>query len=404
MREGAGFEVVVVGAGAVGSSVAWHLTDRGVQTLLVDRYEAGTQTSPRAAGLCTAVSRDPDYAPFSQLSAQKLLSLEDELGVPVSVVQSGVLRLTREPAFIDDVRAEVQRGATQGIDVREISAAQAATLAPLIDPGAVLAVTHQDSEVYVRDPGDIGDAYRTVAARRGLTIESGVCVDGIEVVGGRVVAVTAGARRIAASVVILCANSGNARLASKVGIELPVFPMRHQLCITGPVSGCHPGWPQVKVVDGHVYLRPHGDRVLVGGFEPDPVTYTHSEADGQDMRALVLDPRPLERLIAGVADVFPTLGAAGISELRGGIVSMTADGRYILDKLPGLENAWLAGGDNASGNTTSPVAGQVMAEWIVDGNPSLDVDAFALDRLTGADEDAAAERALEQYVEMIALD
>jgi glycine/D-amino acid oxidase-like deaminating enzyme len=397
-------DAAVIGAGALGASTAYHLAARGLAVRILEQFEPASQTSPRAAGLSTTVSRDPIHGVIAQGSAEKIANMGAEIGHGVRFVRSGTVRLTRRPELAANVREEIACGARQGIAVEELDASRASHLAPFLASTEAVALTYAPDELYVRDPGEIARSYVKAAEDLGAVVERGYRVDGIDVGQSGVAAVRANGRSISAGVVVMCANAGNGRLARMVGLDLPTVPMRHQLCISEPLPHVRPEHPQVKIVDGRAYVRPHGDRLLIGGFERKPLTFGHEEAAAIDARQLPLDATPLEELIRGIVDVIPALRSAVIAEVRGGIVSMTPDGRYVLDRVPDVPNAWIVGGDNAGANTTSPMIGAAMAEWIVDGAPSIDLAGFEVTRFGEMTEQEATSKAVEEYVEMIARD
>ena len=397
-------DVIVVGTGALGASTGYHLAARGATVLFVDQFDPGSQTSPQAAGLSTTITRDKQLAAVAMQSAERLRSMSVDLDFEVNIVRSGTIRVTRDPAFVDNVREETQQAGRQGIVATTIDADEARRLAPFLDPGAVLEMTYAPDELYLPDPGEVARAYLHAARGLGAVVLSNTRVEDFVLGMGRVNAVKSTGGRLTGGAVVLCANAGNGRLARLLGCTLRTVPMRHQLAITAPLACVTPTQPQVKIVDGNVYVRPHGDRVLIGGFEPTPLLFAHDDACQLDMRSMPLNPEPLQELLRGVADVLPAVAAAPLEEVRGGVVSMTPDGRYIMDRIAGISNAWLLGGDNAGGNTRSPVLGQLMADWILDGRPPVDLSAFALSRFDSLDAAVVRSRAREQYVNMIALD
>jgi glycine/D-amino acid oxidase-like deaminating enzyme len=180
------------------------------------------------------------------------------------------------------------------------------------------------------------------------------------------------------------------------GRELPLVAARHQLLITEPVPAVHADHPSVRVTDANVYTRPARGGLMLGGYEPDPLRV--EPEPGLRIADLPLDPAPLRALARDVAGVFGWLEGVAVAELRGGLPTLTADGRFILDRLPGVDGFHVIAGCNVGGLSTSPAVGEAMAQWIVDGRPAIDLAPFALARFDGwAAPEALREIALLQY-------
>jgi 4-methylaminobutanoate oxidase (formaldehyde-forming) len=165
------------------------------------------------------------------------------------------------------------------------------------------------------------------------------------------------------------------------GARVPIVPTRHQLYVTRPIAGVTAEQPIVRVLDVNVYVRPERGGLLLGGYEPDPlqVDVASLAADFQ-IQDLALDFEPLRKLTEAVHDEFPLLQGAEIDEFRGGLPTMTADGRHIVDQVPGCTGFFVASGCCVGGLSISPAVGEVLADWIVDGQPSLDLSSLSLSR------------------------
>ena len=137
----------------------------------------------------------------------------------------------------------------------------------------------------------------------------------------------------------------------------------------------------MRVLDVNVYVRPERGGLLVGGYEPDPLQVDVKSLGADfDMTSLTLDFEPLRKLTEAVRDEFPVLHNAAIDEFRGGLPTMTPDGRLILDQVPGVDGFFVASGCCVGGLSVSPAVGEVLADWIVDGAPPLDVSLLGLRR------------------------
>ena len=159
---------------------------------------------------------------------------------------------------------------------------------------------------------------------------------------------------------------------------MPIVPTRHQLYITRPIAGVLAEQPIVRVLDVNVYVRPERGGLMLGGYEPDPLQLDPSTLGADfEIKDLALDMEPLRKLTSEVRNEFPMLQGAEIDEFRGGLPTMTADGRHIVDQVPGVDGFFVASGCCVGGLSISPAVGEVLADWIVDGNPRLDM-AYAI--------------------------
>jgi 4-methylaminobutanoate oxidase (formaldehyde-forming) len=165
------------------------------------------------------------------------------------------------------------------------------------------------------------------------------------------------------------------------GIRVPIVPTRHQLYITRPIDGVSAEQPIVRVLDVNVYVRPERGGLMFGGYEPDPLQVDVSALGADfEIKDLALDFEPLRKLTDEVRDEFPVLQGAEIDEFRGGLPTMTTDGRHIIDRVPGVDGFFVASGCCVGGLSISPAIGEMLADWIVDGEPPVDVSSLRLTR------------------------
>jgi 4-methylaminobutanoate oxidase (formaldehyde-forming) len=182
-------------------------------------------------------------------------------------------------------------------------------------------------------------------------------------------------------VVVDSAGAWTRVVAEMTGIRVPIVPTRHQLYITKPIAGVLPSQPIVRILDVNVYVRPERGGLMLGGYEPDPLQVDpRSLPAGFQIADLALDMAPLRRLTEAVIDQFPALRDAEIAELRGGLPTMTADGRHVVDQVPGMRGFFVASGCCVGGLSISPAVGEALADWIVDGQSGLDLSPLRLTR------------------------
>jgi 4-methylaminobutanoate oxidase (formaldehyde-forming) len=204
-----------------------------------------------------------------------------------------------------------------------------------------------------------------------------------------------------ADVVVDAAGAWAGQVAALTGVRIPLVPTRHQLLITEPLPGVRADLPMVRIIDAAVYVRPCWGGLLVGGYETEPMAIdVDSLPSIFEMRDTPLDLAVLRGLIEKVGAQLPVLLGAPVHTHRGGIPTMTVDGQHVVGPVPGVAGLFIAAGCNVAGLSVSPMIGLLLAEWILDGRPSLDLSPMAVDRFgpEWTDEAVVQEAARRHYV------
>jgi len=376
-------QAVVVGAGAFGSSVAYHLARLGMRdVVLLDRFEPGSQTSPRAAGLTSQVRSTDTLTRLARRSVEKLERFEDETGQPLRFTQSGALKIARTPEHVEQLEREVARGKTLNVPIDFISPSDARTLCPVLEDRGILAMTFNPTDCNV-EPSQVPVGYVRAAEELGVTVLPNTPATGITIGAGGVESVTTPTGEIRTEQVVDAAGAWARIVAELMGVRLLVVPTRHQLFITEPIDGITPSMPIARVIDANVYIRHERGGLMLGGYEANPKQYD-LQVLGPAFRIadLDLDIDVLRNLARSVQDQFPIFQRPdlAIAEHRGGLPTMTIDDRYILGPVPGVRGFWLLTGCCVGGLSTSPGLGEALAQWIVDGTPPMDLSEIGIER------------------------
>jgi glycine/D-amino acid oxidase-like deaminating enzyme len=359
-------EVVVIGAGALGLSTALHCAIAGRSVIVVERDTPGAHASGRAAGLFKSVQADELRTRLARHSIELAVSFGDWAGVPLDVTRSGSYLVARTTAHRDYLRAEASQSAGWGVDLREARASELADRVSYYEPSAntEFALWCQE-DVYIAEPIDLVNAYLAAAKMRGVEVLEHESVTAITLSGHRVSGVETSERSISTAVVVDAAGAWTRQVAALAGAPVAVAPVRHQLLITEP-SAIDATEPIVRVVDAAVYLRPARGGLMVGGFERGPLAFDV----GSPPAEIPLDRAILDGLADQVAREAPA-ARANVVEHRGGMFTMSPDGRFVLGPVPDVPGLWVASGCNGSGFSSSPALGEALAGQITGTSAEL---------------------------------
>ncbi|HEV8635383.1 MAG TPA: FAD-binding oxidoreductase [Chloroflexota bacterium] len=391
-------DVVVVGAGALGSSVAFHLAAPGDRrVVLIDKFAAASQTSPRAAGLTQQVRTTESMARLATRACALIASFQADTGQPMEFHRSGSVKLARLPEHVEQLEGELERAERWGISLARLDPAELPRLSPFVRPDGVLFATHNPGDLYL-EPSQIPRGYARAAVERGAHLIEHTPVRRLLLEDGRVAGVETARGAIRAPVVVDAAGAWTRPVAETAGARPAVVPTRHQLLITQPIDGVRPEQPIVRVVDANVYVRPDGGGLMLGGYEDDPRQYDGGALpDGFQIADLELDLAVLRRLAERVKEqlpIFQDVFARGlIREHRGGLPTVTPDGRLLVGPLASVPGLYLASGCNVGGLSTAPAVGEALAELIATGRSRTDLSALAPDRFGPEYADAVRLRA-----------
>jgi 4-methylaminobutanoate oxidase (formaldehyde-forming) len=383
-------DAVVIGSGGLGAATAFALAQRGVrQVALIDRFELGSQTSPRAAGMVSYMRKGDLMIGLVKLAGERIRSFSGDTGQPLDWVASGSLKVARRPQDAEVLEADFERGARLGLDVELITPSAAHRLNPFLETDGIEAVLRVGDDMYF-DPAQVATGFARGAKRLGATLLAHTTVTSVIIEDHAVTGVETTRGPIEAPMVVDAAGAWTRQVAEMSGIRVPLVPTRQQLFVTQPIAGARPDLPMVRVMDAAVYVRPYDGGFLWGVYEADPRFFDMDEfGDGFQIRDMPLDADVLWSAADDVAAQLPILRQAVVREHRGGIPTMTADGQLIVGPAPSVDGFFFASGCNVAGLSISPAIGEMLASWIIDGEPPTDLTPLTLSRFADTEEDEA---------------
>ena len=365
-------DVVVVGGGAIGTSAAYHLAAAGAgRVLLLERADAvGTGSTGACAGGFRHQFSSKINIELSLASIPMILGFSQEHGLPLDVAQHGYLFLIREHSDWDAFGEAAALQRSMGIDVRILTPAEAAEVAPGISQDDLLGATFCPDDG-IADPAGLTQGYATAARRVGVQIELGVEVMGVDVAGGRVIGVRTASGSIGCPIVVNAAGPWAGMLCASAGVELPLEPIPRMVVTTGAFDGVPARRTLVIDAATSYYFHREGDGVLTGmGGRNEKASFD-----------LSVDHRFIEdELLPTAVRIFPPIEHAGIANMWAGLYEMTPDRHPIVGEAPIL-GLYLANGFSGHGFQHAPIVGKLMAEMIVEGRArTVDVTTLGLDR------------------------
>jgi glycine/D-amino acid oxidase-like deaminating enzyme len=378
------YDVIVIGSGGLGAATTYYLTkEKRLQVALLDQHEIGSQTSPRAAGMVSCLRKSANMIELILDACEKIERFTEETAQPLDWVHSGSLKIARRAADADVLRADFQRGVAAGLDVTFVPTHDVGRHHPFVRPEGIAAVLRIGNDRYF-DPTQVAKGYANAAAANGAAILPNTRVLNVEIEDQRVIGVRSTSGRLQAPIVVDAAGAWTRELAELSNIKVPLVPTRQQLIVTDGIPGATATLPMVRIMDAAVYMRPCAGGFLWGVYEEAPRFFDMQALGASfDISDMPLERGVLDAAAIDVAPQLPILGSAPIREMRGGIPTMTADGQHILGPSSDITGFFFASGCNVAGLSIAPALGEMLARWIVDGHPPVDLSYMSLSRFAG---------------------
>ena len=372
--------VVVIGGGVVGVSTLYHLAKKGwSDCVLVERKELTSGSTWHAAGLLPLFNMSYSVGQIHKYSVGLYKSLEAETGQSVGLKQVSNIRLARTRDRMDEYRYYAGVAQTIGVEVRFLTPAQVKEIWPLCNIEGILGAIQHPEDGYIQ-PADLTQALATGARKLGAEINRNTVVTAItQKPNGEWLVQTDKGDIVCEHIV---SASGNfARLTGRMlGLDVPVMPVEHQYIVTEPhpaiVARHKAGLPEMGVLresDSSWYMREEAGGLLLGPYEKGaPACYVDGPSPQSEYELFQEDLDRLAPHIETAIERVPAFGEVGIKKVYNGAIAYTPDGSPIIGPAWGLKNVWLNEG-HSFGVTAAGGAGWQLAEWIVEGEPSIDM-------------------------------
>jgi len=363
---------VVIGGGVGGCSILYWLTRLGWDdVVLCERAELTSGSTFHSAGLVGQLRGSLNLTKMMMSSVELYRTLGDEVGLETGWHEVGSLRLASSEERMEELARQAGWAKTFGLPLDLVSAEAARRLFPPMSTAGVLGAAHLPTDGYI-DPSQLTFALAEGARRRGAEIYTNTRVTAVDVDRNRITGVVTDRGEIHAEIVVDAGGIFAGEIGRLAGVNVPVIPMAHEYLITKP-HGVPLDVPTMRDPSLLVYFRGESGGLVMGGYERHPAPWSLDGIPPDFNGKLLAEDWPrFEELMEGALVRVPELGDAEVVKLINGPEAFTPDGEFILGPSD-VRGFWVAAGFCAHGLAGAGGMGRLLAEWIVEGLPSLDV-------------------------------
>jgi glycine cleavage system aminomethyltransferase T/glycine/D-amino acid oxidase-like deaminating enzyme len=388
-------QVVVVGGGVIGCSVAYHLTTLGwTDVVLLEQGRLSGGTTWHAAGLVGPLRATEAGTRLVQYSAELYARLEAETGFATGYRNVGGVIVARTEDRMTQLRRTAANAVAYDRECEVVTPERAQELWPPMRVDDLLGALWLPGDGKV-NPADLTQSLARGARQGGARVVEGARVTGFEVhedgAGSRVTGVRTDQGTVECEVAVNCAGQWAKALGDLAGVTVPLHSAEHFYVVTEAVPGTHPDLPIMRDPDGWTYFKEEVGGLVVGGFEPDAKPW-RSPSDLPypfEFQLLEEDWEHFAPLMEEAVTRIPALAETGIRKFYNGPEAFTPDNQFVLGEAPGLRGYFVGAGFNSVGIASAGGAGRALAEWIVEGEPTSDLVAVDVRRFAAFHGDEA---------------
>jgi 4-methylaminobutanoate oxidase (formaldehyde-forming) len=366
--------VVIVGGGIAGCSIAYHLTKIGVtDVVLLERRQLTCGTTWHAAGLVGQLRATRNLTELAKYTADLYRSLEAETGQATGFKQNGSISVAKTMARFEELKRGASMGKTFGLEIDVLTKEAIKERWPLLEVGDLV------GGVFIRKDGqtnpiDTTQAFARGARMGGAKIFENNRVTGIRIEQGRAAGVDTDSGYVSADTVVICAGMWSRELGRQSGVSIPLHAAEHFYIVTEPIAGLPGNLPVLRVYDECAYYKEDAGKLLVGCFEPVAKPWgMQGIPEDFCFDSLPEDMEQFEPILNAAVKRVPVLADTGIQLFFNGPESFTPDDRYYIGEAPEMRDLFVATGFNSVGIAASGGVGKVVAQWILDRRPPMDL-------------------------------
>ena len=368
-------DVVIIGGGIIGCSLAYHLTRIGVtDVVLLERKQLTSGTTWHAAGLVGQLRATRNMTELAKYTSELMKGLEEETGQATGFRQNGSISVALNEARLEEFMRGASMAKNFGLDVQVISAGEVKERLPHLAMHDVTGGVFLPGDGQV-NPIDVTQAYAAGARSRGAKIFENTKVTRLMKEGNRVTGVETAAGTIMADKTVICGGMWSRELGQQVGVQIPLHAAEHFYVVTEPIAELPANMPVTRIPDEWAYYKEDAGKLMLGAFEPEAKPWgTNGQlTEDHEFETLPEDYEHFEPVLEKAVARMPLLETAGIALFFNGPESFTPDDRYYLGAAPFIDSLYVACGFNSIGIQSSGGAGKVLADWIKNGHAPIDV-------------------------------
>ena len=368
-------KIIIVGGGAIGLSIAYHLGKLGIEdVVLIERNELTSGTSWHAAGIVGPLRASMNLTKLAKYATELFAQLESETGQATGYTQTGGYWLAQTEARITELKRIAAMGDMNNINTCIHSPAQIIERYPLLDAEGLTGGLWVDQDAQV-NPVDLCMAYAKGAKANGVRIIEHTKVTDVQLENQNVKSVSLNNDEMINCKVLVNACGVWAREFGKLaGLQLPLAVCEHMYVVTEPIKDLPNPCPILRDLDSEIYIKGDSGKLVIGGFEANAKPWNPT-SEGADGAYLMFDEDwdHIAPMIESAMVRIPALGETGIQHFMNGPESFTPDTSQLMGKVAELDNYFIAAGFNSIGIMSSAGVGKVMADWIKQDCPPMDL-------------------------------
>ena len=366
-------EIIIIGGGIVGCSIAYHLAKKGVKdVVLIERKQLTCGTTWHAAGLVSMLWPTPTLTNLAKYCHELYASLESETGQATGYKRIGSVSLARNSERLEELKRNSSMAKVFGVTSKMINNNELESLYPGINTDGVIGTLYIEKDGQT-NPIDTTMALAKGARSMGVEIIENTLVDDIIVENDIAIGVRCNKKNIKGKKIILTGGLWSRDIAKKIGVNLPLYACEHYYVVTEAMSGLTPR-PVMRDFDKGIYFKEDAGKMLIGWFEKNAIGCPMSKISSDfSFDEFPVDMDHIEPYLMAAMETFPEIAETGIRTFFNGPESFTNDNLHLMGPTPEIENFYVACGMNSKGIAAAGGLGKIFADWLIDGYPSGEI-------------------------------
>jgi 4-methylaminobutanoate oxidase (formaldehyde-forming) len=366
-------EIIIIGGGIVGCSIAYHLAKKGVKdVVLIERKQLTCGTTWHAAGLVSMLWPTPTLTNLAKYCHELYASLESETGQATGYKRIGSVSLARNSERLEELKRNSSMAKVFGVTSKMINNNELESLYPGINTDGVIGTLYIEKDGQT-NPIDTTMALAKGARSMGVEIIENTLVDDIIVEDDIAIGVRCNKKNIKGKKIILTGGLWSRDIAKKIGVNLPLYACEHYYVVTEAMSGLTPR-PVMRDFDKGIYFKEDAGKMLIGWFEKNAIGCPMSKISSDfSFDEFPVDMDHIEPYLMAAMETFPEIAETGIRTFFNGPESFTNDNLHLMGPTPEIENFYVACGMNSKGIAAAGGLGKIFADWLIDGYPSGEI-------------------------------